>query len=465
MKRLKIIKTSILQSVFDVPSGTQQAPEGQVAKWAVVITVLASLVWQNCQICQGQRRPRGAPLRIIQLPQPKLASQGGLSFEEAVVKQRITSVSTTGLSNRQISFEQIGQLAWAGQGTIESSPQTVSQQSASGQLPGRQVSQQVQGIYPVSLFFVTPSGVYVYNPNGHSLEQTYDRDVRAALAPTVANPEAVTAASCDIIIAGPIKDPTGRPANVARRLSLLQAGQNAQNIQLQAASLNLASVPVINFDSRNIVRICNLPRGLEVLYIISVGYPAESTGSAQQSAGTVPSVQNRVMSKKAVLIVGGEDFNDRELFETMRVLGAAGVQTFIASSRLGLIRGTTGGVAESGILMNQLRIDDFNAVVFIGGNGAREYFANPDALNIVREAAAKKKVLAAISTAPTILANAGVLRNIRVTGAITERTTLQQAGAVYTGNHVERDGLIITSTGPIAVVQFAAAIVEALAEK
>jgi len=171
------------------------------------------------------------------------------------------------------------------------------------------------------------------------------------------------------------------------------------------------------------------------------------------------------MLKRAVLIVGGENFNDRELFETMRVLGAAGVQTLIASSRLGVIRGMTGGVAEAGILMNQLRIDDFNAVVFIGGDGAREYFTNPDALNIVREAATKEKVLAAISTAPTILANAGVLRNIRVTGSITERSTLQQAGAVYTGNHVERDGLIITSTGPIAVVQFAAAIAEALAGK
>jgi len=457
MKRLKIIKTSILQSAFKMLSDTQQAPEGQVAKWAVVVIVLASLAG----ICPGQRKPRGAPLRIIQLPQPKLASQGGLSFEEAVVKQRITSGSTAGLSNRQISFEQIGQLAWAGQGTIESLSQTVSQPS----LPGRQVSRQAQMIYPVSLFFVSPSGIYVYNSNGHNLEQTYDRDVRAALAPMVANPEAVTAAGCDIIIAGPIKDPTGRPANVARRLSLLQAGQSAQNIQLQAASLNLASVPVSNFDSRNVVRICNLPRGMEVLYIISVGYPAESTDSAQPSAGTVPSVQNRVMLKRAVLIVGGENFNDRELFETMRVLGAAGVQTLIASSRLGVIRGITGGVAEAGILMNQLRIDDFDAVVFIGGDGAREYFTNPDALNIVREAAAKEKVLAAISTAPTILANAGVLRNIRVTGSITERTALQQAGAVYTGNHVERDGLIITSTGPIAVVQFAAAIAEALAGK
>ena len=146
----------------------------------------------------------------------------------------------------------------------------------------------------------------------------------------------------------------------------------------------------------------------------------------------------------------------------MRILNAAGIQVVIASTRLGVIRGMVGGIAEAGVLLSQLRLDDFNAVVFIGGDGAREYFNNPDALNIARQAVAQGKVLAAISTAPIILANAGVLRNVRATSYITERAALQQAGAIYTGNHVERDGLIITSIGPVAVVQFASAIAEAL---
>ncbi len=453
MKRLKIIKTSILQSAFEVPSGAQQAPEGQVAKWAVVVIVLASLV----AICPGQRRSRGAPLKIIQLPQPKL--KGSLSLEEAVVKQR----TVRQLSNQTINFEQIGQLAWAGQGMLETAPQTTPQMQ--GAPMEGQIEPQVQGIYPISLFFVSPSGVHVYNPNGHSLEQTFDRDVRSALATAVRNPAAVAAAGCDVIIAGPIRDPAGRSANVARRLMLLQAGQTAQGIQLQAAGLNLASIPVSDFDSRNVVRICNLPRTLEALYIIAVGYPAEQTSTVmgQQPTGNVSPAQVRAVPRRAVMIVSGEDFNDRELFETMRVLNAAGVQVVIASTRLGVIRGMMGGIAESGVLLSQLRIDDFNAVVFIGGDGAKEYVNNPDALNIARQAANQGKVLAAISTAPTILANAGVLRNVRATSYTTERAVLQQAGAIYTGNHVERDGLIITSTGPVAVVQFAAAIAEALA--
>jgi protease I len=450
MERLSVLKIKPVPSKVE---GYQKSNIKNFTFFAVVVIVLTGLV----AICPGQRRPRGAPLKIIQLPQPRL--KGSLSFEETVVKQRIVRQ----LSNQTINFEQIGQLAWAGQGMLELAPQTMPQMQ--GTLVERQIEPQVQGIYPISLFFASPSGVHAYNPNEHTLEQTFERDVRSVLATAVRNPEVVTAAGCVVVIAGPIRDPAGRPANIARRLSLLQAGQTAQGIQLQAAGLNLASIPVSDFDSRNIAKICNLPRALEALYIIAVGYPAEQTSTAtgQQPSGAIQPTQSRAAPQKAIFIVAGEDFNDRELFETIRVLNAAGVQVVISSTRLGVIRGMMGGIAESGILLSQLRLDDFNAVVFIGGDGAREYFNNPNALNIARQAVDQGKVLAAISIAPTILANAGVLRDVRATGYTTERAALQQAGAIYTGNHVERDGLIITSTGPVAVVQFAAAIAEALA--
>ena len=108
-------------------------------------------------------------------------------------------------------------------------------------------------------------------------------------------------------------------------------------------------------------------------------------------------------------------------------------------------------------------VDDYNAIVFIGGQGAVEYFDNPIALNIAREAAAKRKVLAAICIAPTVLANAGVLTGVRATSFISERDRLVQSGAVYTGAPVERDRFIITASGPLAAVPFGRAIADALA--
>ena len=71
-------------------------------------------------------------------------------------------------------------------------------------------------------------------------------------------------------------------------------------------------------------------------------------------------------------------------------------------------------------------------------------------------------LIAAISVANTILANAGVLTGIRATSFLSERGRLIQAGAVYTGIPVEQDRLIITATGPVASIQFGRAIADAL---
>jgi protease I len=124
----------------------------------------------------------------------------------------------------------------------------------------------------------------------------------------------------------------------------------------------------------------------------------------------------------------------------------------------------SGGLVASELTLDNAHVDDFDAIVFIGGPGTGEFFNNSAALNIAREAGAKHKVIAAISVAPTILANAGVLRNLRATGFISQRESIQKGGAQYTGAPVERDGLIITASGPLVVVPFAQSIVATLNE-
>jgi protease I len=269
--------------------------------------------------------------------------------------------------------------------------------------------------------------------------------------------ESVSQAGCDIIIAGSRRKLTDRFRDKARTYMLLEAGHVAQNIQLQAVCLDLGSVTVGGFDTGTVRKICRLPRDLEPLYIICVGYPAgegtTETADGETSAG----------GKRAALIIASENFRDEELFDTKRVLDAAQVQTVIASTRIGIIRGALGSIAEARILVNQLRVDDYDAIIFISGPGVIEYVGNPVALNIARDTVRKGKVLGAIGLAPTILANADVLTGIRATSFLSERERLIQAGATYTGFPVERERLIITATGPTAAVQFGRAIADALA--
>jgi len=266
--------------------------------------------------------------------------------------------------------------------------------------------------------------------------------------------ESVATAGCDIIVAGSVRKLTSQFRTKARTYMLLEAGHIAQNIQLQAVCLDLGSVTIGGFNTKDVSRICRLPRGLEPLYIICVGHPIEQAAAEALQEGTG--------AKRAVLIVASQNFRDEELFETKRALDAAAVQTVIASTRIGIIRGALGNIAEANILVGQLRIEDYDAIIFIGGPGAIEYVANPAALNLAREAVRQRKILAAIDTAPTILANAGVLFGVRATSFLSERNRLIQAGAVYTGIPVEQDRLIITGSGPMASIQFGRAVADAL---
>jgi len=391
-------------------------------------------------LCLGQRRSR-TPQKIVHLTKPKLT--GMVSFEDALAKRRSVRL----FANKPLESEQISQLAWAGQGIIEKQR-------------GLRTAPSAGETHPIELYFATEEGLFVYRPDEHSLEQTSDNDVRASLATAASMQESVAMAGCDIIIAGSVRKLSTQFRNKARTFMLLEAGHIAQNILLQATCLDLGSLPIASFTSaKQVSRACKLPPGLEPLYIICVGHTIE------QAAAKASANQDGTGVKNAALIVASQNFSEEEFFETKRALDAAGVQTVIASTRIGILRGMLGRITESKFLVGQLNVNDYDAIIFLGGPGAVEYVANPVALNLAQEAVRNRKVLAAIGTAPTILANAGVLTGVRTTSLLSERNRLLLAGALYTGMAVEEDRMIITGRDSGAAMQFGRNVADALVGK
>jgi SagB-type dehydrogenase family enzyme len=402
-----------------------------VVKWCILTAVVICVPAD----CPAQKRPRGGAVRIVQLPPPRTTGQ--LTLEEALSKRR----SVRQFAPKPLDFTQIGQLAWAGQGITE--PQM-----------GLRTAPSAGAIYPIELYLVSPQGLFVYQPKQHSLEQISDEDLRRQLAAAALGQEHAAQAACNIVIAGSVRKVATKYGNKARQFMLLEAGHVAQNIQLQAVSLGLVSVPVGAFDTREVGKVLELTGDLEPLLIVCVGHPVESaaqTGEGTKAAGP----------KRAALIIPRENFRDEELFDTQRILTAAGIQTVVVSSKIGPIRAELGGIAASEMLIGDLKVDDFDAIIFVDGPGVVEYLENPPVLDIARQAAAKGKVLGAISLAPAILANAGVLKNRKATGFISVRDTLKSGGATYTAMALEKDGSIITASGPFYAVPFAQAIVAA----
>jgi SagB-type dehydrogenase family enzyme len=384
---------------------------------------------------EAVRRLRPGEQKVIQLPEPN--KSGEVSLETAINTRRIAQR----FADKPLSYAQIGQLLWAGQGIIDKQQKLRAATSA-------------DTLYPIELYLVTSEGLFIYNPEENSLKQLLVMDLRKELSAAASGQETAANAACDIIIAGSARKAATKYSNKAQRFVLLEAGYVAENIQLQAVSMGLTSLPVTSFEPRNIARICELSVEFEPLLIVCAGYPF-----VQQKAQEQAVVQ---AGKKAVLIVPSMQYADAELADIQRVLKGADINAVVASSNIGTLNGAFGGTVTSEITFDKLKVEDFNAVVFIGGYGATEYFNNQAVFGIARKASARNKVVAAISDATTILANAGILRGIRATCMSQQQDQMKNAGAKYTGSPVERDGLIITANDSAVAVQFAHTIVSVL---
>lgn len=175
-------------------------------------------------------------------------------------------------------------------------------------------------------------------------------------------------------------------------------------------------------------------------------------------------------NKKIALIIAFKDFRDEEYFVPKEILEKAGYQVATFSNSLGQAMGVNGGEAPVDVLLNQLNVSDYEAIVFIGGPGALKNLDNQTGYSLAQTAVQNNKILAAICISPVILAKAGVLKDKKATAWSSPLDKnaikiLEQNGAVYQDKKVVVDGKIITANGPTSAEEFGQAIVETLEAK
>ena len=119
-----------------------------------------------------------------------------------------------------------------------------------------------------------------------------------------------------------------------------------------------------------------------------------------------------------------------------------------------IAKGSLGATAKIDITVNEIEVKNYDAIIFVGGNGSSEYWENEQAHNIAQEAVKQNKILAAICIAPVTLAKAGVLKDKKATVFESEIEEIKKYGAIYTGKNVEIDENIITANGPQSAKEF-----------
>lgn len=169
--------------------------------------------------------------------------------------------------------------------------------------------------------------------------------------------------------------------------------------------------------------------------------------------------------KKAVMVIAQKDFQDEEFLQTKEILEKNNIEVKVASASLDEATGMSGTKVAPNIKLGEINPNDFVAVIFIGGQGIINYWDDPQVQALAQSAFSAGKAVGAICLAPVILAKAGILNGRRATVWYSEAQQLKSAGAIYTGNPVERDANIITATGPTVAKDFAEEILYALQQK
>lgn len=401
---------------------------------------LISLAWGQTEERPARSRSNSRyrePQVFVQLPEPQ--SIGSMTLERAL--QKLSTVED--ISPMPLTGSAIGQLAWSAVAALDSA--TLAEQWLLGQVIDDEA---------IELYVVTYEGLFQYIRHGHRLQQLAMGDTRTLLtlpAGGLGNPINHGAA---FIIADTQRRPKGRRATLAQRQTMLKVGQIAQAMRLQAAALGLASLPLEPLDEVAVRQALGLTRSVTPLYVLLTGYrPNQIPGQSSQTQTTVKPTQP-TQGKPVVLMVSPENFQDQELQQVQQALTNAGMTTQIASTRLGPIHGIMGQTAYATELLGRIKADEIRGLIFIGGPGAVQLADNETAHAVALEALGQGKVVGALSIGVRVLATAGLLKQIRVTGHPSDQKRLTQAGAIFTGNEVELDGRVLTAVGPASAALF-----------
>lgn len=222
----------------------------------IVIGCVLLLTRQEDEFMSSQKK--NLAKEIIKLPEPRYES--GTSLEEALLERR----SVRDYKDEPLTLAEISQLLWAAQGITEPNW-------------GLRTAPSAGALYPLKIYVLATKveglliGVYQYHPPNHELIKIISADKQNELYAAALKQSSVKEAAAVIIISAVYERTTQKYGPRGERYVQLEAGHAAQNIYLQAVSLDLGTVTIGAFDDDEVKKILNLPEEENPLYLMPVG--------------------------------------------------------------------------------------------------------------------------------------------------------------------------------------------------
>lgn len=192
------------------------------------------------------------------LPQPIL--DGETSVSEALFERR----SQRDFQDTELTQEQLAQLLWSAAGVTTED--------------GRRTAPSAGALYPLDLYVVVTQvtglepGLYLYQPEQHTLAKVLAGDFRTALAEGSLDQQAIQRAPATLLYTVVYERLIERYGDRGiERYTYIEVGHSAQNVLLQAQALGLGAVPIGAFTDHELTELLQLPPENEPRYLIPVG--------------------------------------------------------------------------------------------------------------------------------------------------------------------------------------------------
>lgn len=210
-------------------------------------------------ILMATYRSRDQPHRTMPMNKSDSSAEPRLPGKPSLEQTLSNRRSVREFTGAPLTDAEVAQLLWAAQGVTDSA--------------GLRTAPSAGALYPLETYVARSSGLYHYDPARHELTQHHDRDVRPAIHRAALAQDVLIEAPAVFVITAVYARTEAEYGDRAERYIHMESGHAAQNLLLQAVTLNLGGVPIGAFNDDRLHEILTLPDDEAPLYLIPIGHP------------------------------------------------------------------------------------------------------------------------------------------------------------------------------------------------
>src|SRR5262245_5381508 len=166
--------------------------------------------------------------------------------------------------------------------------------------------------------------------------------------------------------------------------------------------------------------------------------------------------------KRRVLIFVEHAYEDLELWYPKIRLIEEGMEVIVAGPEKTVYPGKNGYPCRADRTLDEVKADEFDALVIPGGWAPDKLRRDPRVLDLVRAFDQAGKPIAMICHAGWVPISARILKDRQVTGVSAIKDDLENAGARFVDRSVVVDGNLISSRTPADLPDFCRALITAI---